>query len=93
MLSVARALLAQPDDRVILFYGNTRHGRTMCLEELLGLKDRYLARLSLHFVMSREPQEVELYNGRIDPARVRQFAAGLFVRARCASISCAGPGT
>ena len=50
----------------------------MCLEELLALKDRYLGRLSLHFVMSREPQEVELYNGRIDAARVRQFAGVLF---------------
>jgi len=47
----------------------------MCLEELLALKDRYIERLSLHFVMSREPQEVELYNGRLDAARVRQFAS------------------
>ena len=50
----------------------------MCLEELLALKDRYLDRLSLHFVMSREPQEAPLYNGRIDAGRAREFAATLF---------------
>jgi ring-1,2-phenylacetyl-CoA epoxidase subunit PaaE len=92
VVSVARALLAQPDTRVIVFYGNTGTGRTMCLEELQGLKDRYLARLSLHFVMSREPQEVELYNGRIDPARVRQFAAGLFRPNQVAEFFVCGPG-
>jgi ring-1,2-phenylacetyl-CoA epoxidase subunit PaaE len=92
VVSVARALLAQPDTRVIVFYGNTGTGRTMCLEELQGLKDRYLARLSLHFVMSREPQEVELYNGRIDPARLRQFAAGLFRPAAVAEYFVCGPG-
>src|SRR4029077_16473752 len=75
VLSVARALLALPGKRVVLFYGNTGSARAMCLEELLALKDRYLDRLALHFVMSREPQEAALYNGRIDAARVRGFAA------------------
>jgi ring-1,2-phenylacetyl-CoA epoxidase subunit PaaE len=64
----------------------------MCLEEPLALKDRYLDRLSLHFVMSREPQEVELYNGRIDAARVRQFARTLFTPAEVAEYFVCGPG-
>jgi ring-1,2-phenylacetyl-CoA epoxidase subunit PaaE len=92
VVSVVRALLAQPDTRVIVFYGNSGTGRAMCLEELQGLKDRYLARLSLHFVMSREPQEVELYNGRLEPARVRQFAARLFRPAAVAEYFVCGPG-
>jgi len=66
VLSVVRALLAGGAARVLLFYGNTGTARTMCLEELLALKDRHLGQLALHFVMSREPQEVELYNGRLD---------------------------
>src|SRR2546423_9229131 len=78
VLSVVRTLLARGAQRVILFYGNSGAGRAMCLEELLALKDRYLERLALHFLMSREPQEVELYNGRLDAARVRLFAATLF---------------
>ncbi|MGH8323534.1 MAG: 2Fe-2S iron-sulfur cluster-binding protein, partial [Steroidobacteraceae bacterium] len=66
--------------------------RAMCLEELLGVKDRYLERLSLHFVMSREPQEVDLYNGRIDAERVRQFARTLFTAADVTEYFVCGPG-
>jgi ring-1,2-phenylacetyl-CoA epoxidase subunit PaaE len=92
VLSVIRALLGESEARVILFYGNTGLARSMCLEELLALKDRYLERLALHFVMSREPQEVELYNGRIDAARVRQFAATLFRPQEVREYFVCGPG-
>jgi ring-1,2-phenylacetyl-CoA epoxidase subunit PaaE len=92
VLSVARALLALPGKRVILFYGNSGSARAMCLEELLALKDRYLDRLSLHFVMSREPQEAALYNGRIDGGRVRELAAALFRPGEIAEYFVCGPG-
>jgi len=92
VLSIVRALLRGGAARVLLFYGNSGIGRTMCLEELLALKDRYLAQLALHFVMSREPQEVELYNGRLDAQRVRQFAAALFSAADVREFFVCGPG-
>jgi ring-1,2-phenylacetyl-CoA epoxidase subunit PaaE len=92
VLSIVRSLLAREHTRVILFYGNTGTARTMCLEELLALKDRYVGRLSLHFVMSREPQEAELYNGRIDAQRVRQLAATLFTAPQVAEFFVCGPG-
>jgi ring-1,2-phenylacetyl-CoA epoxidase subunit PaaE len=93
VLSVARALLAADrGHRVILFYGNASTGRAMCLEELLALKDRYLQQLSLHFLMSREPQEVALYNGRIDASRVRQLAQALFEPREVTEYFVCGPG-
>ncbi|HYB33535.1 MAG TPA: 2Fe-2S iron-sulfur cluster-binding protein [Steroidobacteraceae bacterium] len=92
VLAVARTLLARGAARFILFYGNSQSARTMCLEELLALKDRHLDRLSLHFVMSREPQEVTLYNGRIDGARVRQFATALFRPLEVSEYFVCGPG-
>jgi len=93
VLSIVRALLAaDKSNRVVLFYGNASMGRAMCTEELLGLKDRYLDRLSLHFLMSREPQEVELYNGRIDAAKVREFARTLFSPAEVTEYFVCGPG-
>ena len=92
VLSVVRSLLAHESARVILFYGNSGSARAMCLEDLLALKDRHLGRLSLHFVMSREPQEAELYNGRIDAARVRQFAGVLFEPRRVTEYFLCGPG-
>jgi ring-1,2-phenylacetyl-CoA epoxidase subunit PaaE len=92
VLSVVRALLARSGTRVIVFYGNGNSARAMCLEELLALKDRYLERLSLHFVMSREPQEVALYNGRLDGARVRELAGVLFAPGEVAEYFVCGPG-
>lgn len=93
VLAVTRALLeANGTNRVILFYGNASTCRAMCLEELLGLKDRFLGRLSLHFVMSREPQEVELYNGRIDAERVKEFARTLFIPGDVTEYFVCGPG-
>ena len=92
VLSIVRTLLTQGAGRVLLFYGNSSTARAMCLEELLSLKDRYLERLALHFVMSREPQEAELYNGRIDAARVRQLAATLFRPAEVTEYFVCGPG-
>jgi ring-1,2-phenylacetyl-CoA epoxidase subunit PaaE len=92
VLAVVRALLAQPETRAIVFYGNGNTARAMCLEELLALKDRYLERLSLHFLMSREPQEVALYNGRLDGARVRELAGALFAPAEVAEYFVCGPG-
>jgi len=59
---------------------------------LLALKDRYLERLALHFVMSREPQEVDLYNGRLDAPRVRRFAQSLFDPMAVAEYFVCGPG-
>ncbi|TLY76355.1 MAG: 2Fe-2S iron-sulfur cluster binding domain-containing protein [Gammaproteobacteria bacterium] len=92
-LSVMRSVLkAHANNRVILFYGNGSSARTMCLEELLALKDRYLGRLSLHFVMSREPQEAALYNGRIDAAKVRRLAQTLFKPDAVAEYFVCGPG-
>ncbi len=92
VLSVVRTLLSQGARSVILFYGNSGTARVMCAEEILGLKDRYLGRLAVHFLMSREPQEVELYNGRLDGQRVREFARTLFDPAQVHEYFVCGPG-
>jgi len=93
VLSIVKSILqADPANRFILFYGNSSTERVMCLEELLGLKDRCIDRLALHFVMSREPQEVDLYNGRIDAARVRDLARTLFKPDEVTEFFICGPG-
>ena len=73
--SLASDILAkEPLSRFTLIYGNRSISRTMFLEETLALKNRYIDRLSLHFVMSREPQQTELLNGRIDGKKVIELA-------------------
>lgn len=93
VIAVIKAVLAaDPGNQFILFYGNSSTGRVMCLEELLGLKNQFINRLALHFVMSREPQEVDLYNGRVDAARVRELARTLFEAEQVAEFFVCGPG-
>ena len=94
MLGIASSILAsEPETRFQLFYGNTGIARMMFLDEIMGLKDRYLARFSVHFVMSREPQELDVFNGRLDPAKVRELAQGAFDPARVDEFFLCGPGT
>ena len=94
VLGVASSVLAtEPQSRFQLFYGNTGTARTMFLEEIMGLKDRYLARFSVHFVMSREPQELAVFNGRLDAPKVRELARGAFDPAAVDEYFLCGPGT
>jgi ring-1,2-phenylacetyl-CoA epoxidase subunit PaaE len=94
VLSIVRTLLEQHRDaQVQLFYGNRDSARTMFLEDLLALKDRFPTRLALHLVKSGEPQDAELYNGRIDGAKVAQFARSLFAPRDVQAYFVCGPGT
>ena len=90
---VATVLAAEPASRVLLVYGNRTIGRTMFLDEVLGLKDRYLERLTVHCLMSREPQEVELFNGRLDANRLRELARTEFDPRRVDEFFICGPGS
>jgi len=75
---VQNVLRHEPDSRFLLFYGNRTTASIMFAEELLALKDRYPQRLSLYFLMSREPQDVEVFNGRLDAAKVGRLGRELF---------------
>jgi len=70
---ITTVLEEEPQSRVTLLFGNRRTSSVMFLEELEDLKNRYLGRLQLVHVLSREPQGVELFSGRLDPDRVRQI--------------------
>src|SRR3984885_14525235 len=75
ILSLATDILArEPHSRFTLIYGNRSISRTMFLEETLALKNRYIDRFATHFVMSREPQQAEWLNGRIDGPKVHELA-------------------
>ena len=67
MLSIIKTMLiAEPLTRITLVYGNRSSSGVMFKEELEDLKDSFLTRLNLVWVMSRETQDIELFNGRID---------------------------
>ena len=93
ILSLATDILArEPHSSFTLIYGNRSISRTMFLEETLALKNRYVDRLSLHFVMSREPQQTELLNGRIDAKKVAELARQLVEIGSADEYLICGPG-
>lgn len=86
-------LKSEPASRFTLFYGNRSTSTIMFAEELLALKDLYTDRLALHFVLSREPQDIELLNGRLDAGKVAQLAGQLFDPAAMDAYFLCGPGS
>lgn len=92
MLSLARTLLArEPATRLSLIYGNRRLSSTMFREELQELKNRYLPRLALHHVFSREAQEAPLLSGRLDRDRIGEFLRTLVPAATVDEAFVCGP--
>jgi ring-1,2-phenylacetyl-CoA epoxidase subunit PaaE len=93
VLSLASDILVrEPASRFTLIYGNRSMSRTMFLEHTLALKNRHLDRFSVYFVMSREPQQAPLLNGRIDAVKVEALAARLPDVARADEYFVCGPG-
>jgi ring-1,2-phenylacetyl-CoA epoxidase subunit PaaE len=93
ILSLAADVLArEPRSRFTLFYGNRSISRTMFLEETLALKNRFIERFSVHFVMSREPQQAQWLNGRIDGDKVRELARHFATVSSADEYLICGPG-
>ena len=94
VLSLATDILAkEPRSRFTLIYGNRSMARTMFLEDTLALKNRYLDRFSVHFLMSREPQQAAFLNGRIDAAKVRELSIQLAEISMADEYLICGPGS
>jgi ring-1,2-phenylacetyl-CoA epoxidase subunit PaaE len=74
MLSIIKTtLVAEPKSMFTLFYGNRASSSVIFKEDLAELKDQYLDRFKLVYVMSREQQDIELFNGRINKEKCEQL--------------------
>jgi ring-1,2-phenylacetyl-CoA epoxidase subunit PaaE len=67
ILSIIKTCLEQDaKSQVTLLYGNRSTASSMFRNELEDLKNAYMDRFNLVFIFSRETQDIDLYNGRID---------------------------
>jgi ring-1,2-phenylacetyl-CoA epoxidase subunit PaaE len=74
ILSIAGSVLAADgESTVTLLYGNRRNDSVMFADEIADLKDAHPSRICLVHVLSREPQEVDLFNGRLDAGKLREL--------------------
>ena len=72
IMAILKTVLSrEPHSRFILFYGNRSAASIMFRETLEDLKDRYLDRLSVFHILSREEQDISLLSGRLDGEKVR----------------------
>lgn len=90
---VKTTLKREPRSRFTLLYANRRLSSVMFQEVLEDLKDRHLERFTLYNLFSREHQEVDLFNGRLDADRVRAFGATLLPASDIDEAFVCGPGT
>jgi ring-1,2-phenylacetyl-CoA epoxidase subunit PaaE len=86
------ALAMEPHSRFTLFYGNRNSMGVMFLEEIAGLKDRYMDRLSVYHFLEEEEEEIELFNGRLDRAKVETLLSSLVKPENIDTFFICGPG-
>ena len=92
ILSIAATTLEeQPESKFTLVYGNRRMSSVMFNEALQDLKDRYPNRLTLIHILSRQAQEVDLLQGRIDGDKVRAIIKALLPVASMDEVFICGP--
>ena len=78
VLSILKTVLArEAGSRFVLLYGSRRTADILFREELEALKDRFMARLSVVHVLSRERQDIPVLNGRLDGGKVLSLLAGV----------------
>lgn len=77
MSLIRSALRREPRSRFTLVYGNRGPSTVIFREQLEDLKDRYLDRLQVIHVFSREQQQAPLLNGRIDAEKLQVLARSL----------------
>jgi len=92
ILSIAATTLEeQPESKFTLIYGNRRMSSVMFNEALQDLKDKFAGRFTMIHTLSRQAQEVELQEGRIDGDKVRQVIAALLPVASMDEVFICGP--
>jgi ring-1,2-phenylacetyl-CoA epoxidase subunit PaaE len=70
VMAILRTVLRREAGRFFLFYGNRSTADIIFRQQLEDLKDRYLTRLSVFHVLSREQQDLAVLNGHLDAAKV-----------------------
>lgn len=90
---MASTLQDQPESQFTLVYGNRSMTTVMFNEALQDLKDRYRDRLTLIHVLSRQAQEVDLLQGRIDAAKVHAIVQALLPAPSMDEVFICGPDT
>ena len=78
IMSIMKTILQEePNSDFTLLYGNKNRNTIIFREAIEGLKNKYMQRLRVYHVLSRETMDVPLFNGRIDAQKTLDFSQSL----------------
>ncbi len=66
-------LLTEPKSKVTLVYGNKNTSSVIFKEAIEGLKNRFLQRVQVYHILSRERMDAALFSGRLDEAKIQDL--------------------
>jgi ring-1,2-phenylacetyl-CoA epoxidase subunit PaaE len=92
VISLIKTTLAlEPESHFTLVYGNRHRPSIIFREQLEALKNRYVHRLAVHHVLSREQMDVPLNQGRLDVGKCAEFCPGLIDLSAVDEVFLCGP--
>ncbi len=78
ILSILKTVLqSEPNSTFTLFYGNKNRSSIIFKEKLEALKNKYMGRLSLYHILSREQDNAPIFNGRLNAEKCAKFSPKL----------------
>jgi len=78
IMSIMKTVLEEePDSSFTLVYGNRGKNSIIFREAIEALKNKYMLRLRVYHVLSREYMEIPLFSGRIDANKCAEFCRSL----------------
>lgn len=90
---IKTTLETEPNSSFILFCGN-RDSRSIILKKRLSdLKDSFMERLTVYHFLSREDNDIEMFNGRLDGEKVKQLVGRVVPLEQIDDAFICGPGT
>lgn len=92
ILSIVKSVLnRQAEATFTLVYGNRSWKQTMFSEQIMDLKDRFKERLQLVNIFSRELNDSDIFNGRIDADKLQQLFQANLISAEADHCFACGP--
>lgn len=92
ILSIVKSVLnRQADATFTLVYVNRSWKQTMFSEQIMDLKDRFKERLQLVNIFSRELNDSDIFNGRIDADKLQQLFQANLISAEADHCFACGP--
>lgn len=92
VLSIIKTVLqTEPKSEFVLLYGNRNKGSIIFKEEIEALKNKYMERISVYNILSRETADAEILSGRINKEKIEYFLKNLINPADINEVFLCGP--